>query len=116
METKICTKCKEEKELSFFKKSPKYSKGVVSQCNICVAKYRREFRAKNIELTREIGRREYKNNKEKRNASTQKWRDKNKDYILKYSENYRNLDREKYNKTAKESRERNKEAYRLKRK
>ena len=46
MEKKVCTKCKEEKELSEFKKTKeKYS----GSCNDCISLYFKQYREKNKE-------------------------------------------------------------------
>jgi hypothetical protein len=113
METKICSKCKEEKDIFFFKKASKYNKGVSSVCKVCDAKYRREYRAKNPELSKEKSKIEYYNNKEKRNASARLWKEKNKDYLKIWGENHRNKDRERYNRLAQINREKHREAYNL---
>lgn len=113
METKICTECKEEKELSLFKKAPKCAKGVFSKCKICDAKKRREFRANNLELCRERSKREYYNNKEKRNASSNLWKAKNKERLVEWGKNYRDSNREHYNNLAQKNREKHRESYNL---
>ena len=113
METKICVECKEEKELSLFKKAPTYNKGVFSKCRICDAKNRREFRANNIELCRERARKEYHNNKEKRNASANLWKEKNKARLVEWGKNYRDSNRERYNNLAQKNREKHRDSYNL---
>lgn len=46
MEKKVCSKCKEEKELSEFKKTKeKYS----GSCNDCISLYFKQYREKNKE-------------------------------------------------------------------
>lgn len=47
METKICSKCKIEKDLSEFGKNPDRRIGITSSCKACIKKRNRDYRSRN---------------------------------------------------------------------
>jgi hypothetical protein len=47
MATKICSKCKVEKEYSEFGKNPDRKIGITSSCKLCINKKNRDYRARN---------------------------------------------------------------------
>lgn len=66
---KICSKCKEEKELTEFIKCLRGTFRVHSYCKSCFSKYQKEWRQNNPEKAKEISRNFHKNHKEERLAS-----------------------------------------------
>ena len=60
METKVCTKCREEKPTNDFSPHPTISNGNVSYCKLCVAsislKYYYEHKAERKKYTKSGGR------------------------------------------------------------
>lgn len=102
METKICSKCREEKELSKFNKRREGKGGYNSVCKECVhmyvkqpniAKWNRDYvknwRKENVDRRREVDRAYYQNNK---------------DHILKLKQKQRSKNKTKINKLRKERR------------
>lgn len=96
MTTKVCKKCKEVKPLTSFYKHPKTRDGKFNSCKECVIEENRKYR-KNNPL---YGKRYYQNNKEKqrayrqnnkeaRNAYFKEWRKNNKDKVNATSAKYR---------------------------
>ena len=65
METKICSKCKEEKELCFFGVDKKRNDGLRLHCNDCRKIESLEYRKRNPEKRKETIKKYYENNKEK---------------------------------------------------
>ncbi len=65
METKICSKCKEEKELCFFGVDKKRNDGLRLYCNDCRKIESLEYRKRNPEKRKETIKKYYENNKEK---------------------------------------------------
>jgi hypothetical protein len=102
MEKKICSKCKEEKEVCEFGKRLKNKDGLDNSCKLC-RKYNREL----------------PENKEKIKLRNSLWNNQNKEYFKKYSQNniitqqykknYREKNKEKINEYDKNYRESNKE-------
>lgn len=68
-ETKICTKCKEEKSLNEFGKASKEKSGLKSACKVCCNKY-------------------YEENKERLLNKQKEYYNNNKEYILKRQKQY----------------------------
>ena len=77
MKTKVCTKCKVEKELSEFHKQAKAKDNLQTQCKVCrgekgkayrqipeVKQYRKEYLQKNKEHKKEYDKKRYKQNRE----------------------------------------------------
>ena len=54
METKICTRCEQEKELKEFIKDSRYVKGVRGQCKNCLRELKNERYWRNPEKYRKI--------------------------------------------------------------
>jgi len=107
MQTKICTKCKVEKELSEFNKHKDTKFGVSSICRICAKKYYFQ----NLDKYKIY----HQNGKENRYKTTKIWREKNKEKIAKqrkeYRKKYQQKNKEKIAKQRKEYQELNKEKY-----
>jgi len=74
METKTCTKCKIEKELSFFRKTYKWYKNT---CKACELEYARDYYRKRKAENRQKCSEYYKRNKDKVNDRKKKYSDKN---------------------------------------
>lgn len=91
MEKKICSKCKQEKELCEFQKNKYSNDGYRSECSECskvskklkpktiINEYHKNFREKNRETIAEKQRKYYSNNKEKENQRVKKYREENKE-------------------------------------
>lgn len=82
---KICASCKEEKELSGFKKNAKCKGGVVGKCKVCVNTYQKGWRMANPNHP-----------KGNRSEVRARYYDKNKEDILECSKTYRENNLPKY--------------------
>jgi superfamily II helicase len=65
METKICTKCKKNKELSHFNKSSNSKYGYIYWCKSCIKDINKLRNKINQEQNKEYWKSYYQNNKEK---------------------------------------------------
>jgi hypothetical protein len=92
MKTKICGKCKEEKDICFFGRDKKTKDGLKWSCNEC-----RKLESK---LYRE-------NNKEKRSETLKKFYEKNKEKELLRFKTYRENNKEKRKETIQKSNKKN---------
>ena len=102
--TKICTKCKQEKELSEFSIRDIKRQYYKSHCKNCDRLYRQE-NAEAIRIKRKI----YDNkNKEKIRASDKEYRRNNSDKIKEYSKEHYEKNKEKIREQKKKYREENK--------
>lgn len=112
METKVCKKCGEEKELSEFYKYKISKDGFYSSCKKCNNVMNYNSRKKKPELYKKINKRwkdknknyfynyrklYWKDNKERLTILNKRWREQNKQYIKKYSKNYRKNNKERKN-------------------
>ena len=102
METKKCSKCKEEKPESaeYFVRSKKGKNGLAASCKDCTRKYREQ-------------------NKERIRTTAKKYSEENKEKINAHSKEYRKLNKEKrieYDKRPEELKEKVKEAPKKERK
>jgi hypothetical protein len=90
MQTKNCTKCREERPLLEFRKQKDGKHGVTSHCKICDKKYYQEnkesikLKSKNYcleypEKKKESDRKYYQSHKEQSRISRKKWRDEHKE-------------------------------------
>jgi hypothetical protein len=87
MEKKICSKCKEEKEICEFNKKSISNKGIQyykSRCKLCQSEDDKIKRDKNPEKYKSW----YDNNREKRNKWRSEYYQKNKEKILNQNKNY----------------------------
>jgi len=80
METKVCTKCEEEKKLTDFNKMSKVKCGVRSYCRECQKIESKKYRLEN---------------KEKIKDYNTKWNEENQEYYKKYFEEYYIINYEK---------------------
>ena len=79
MKTKICSKCKIEKEICEFRKDRTKKDGMYPSCKHCKLIWRRE----NKDLTNDANRRSKKNNKDKVTKYNSEYQKKNRDRINK---------------------------------
>jgi len=104
METKICCKCKETKNLKLFSRNKNKTDGYHNQCKLCIKelyilnkdkrqKYFQEWRSNNRNKHLEYNRIYYKNNINSQKSRTRvyKKKRKNTDVVFKLTENSRNL-------------------------
>ena len=91
METKICTKCGEEKPVTeeYFNKSNKYIDGYTYYCKVCISGYKKQYYQKNKDKLKSKTKTYEKNNKAKIAEYKRIYRQKNKSKLLKYFEQYR---------------------------
>jgi hypothetical protein len=105
MEKKICSKCKEEKELCEFSKSSNRKDGYQSQCKNC----KKEWKLNNREHVLEYNKNYNQKNKEKLNGYKKKWEQSNSKQISNFQKNYREKNKEKLNEYQKKWKESNSE-------
>jgi hypothetical protein len=72
-ETKICSKCGEEKSVENFVKDSGKKDGYYPSCRVCKKKYIEENRDK----IRDVGKKYHDKNRDKRNYYSHEWREKN---------------------------------------
>lgn len=65
LETKVCSKCGEEKNITLFSKSSRSKDGHITQCKICRSKIELEYRLLNKEKVKKRRKTYYENNKKK---------------------------------------------------
>ena len=113
LKTKICSVCKEEKDLSMFNKNKRSKTGVKSECKKCtkarrerdkdkIKEYSKKYYNANAEELRRKTREYHYANREERIQKTKEWKIKNKDKVINYrinnkekSREYRRRNREK---------------------
>lgn len=111
METKVCSKCKEDKKVCEFSNSKSSKDGLLYCCKKCnnerSKKYRKEnpekvleqqrkWRFENPEWVNEINRKNYiKKGKKYHSNRRKKWLEKNSEKIKEYRENYKSRKRER---------------------
>lgn len=93
-ETKICTKCGQEKRLTEFYSGVSYARGICTRCKACIKAYSKRYQEMNREQQREYDRRYKKRHRQKilekaRKASrTEEGRKKRRLYWLKNKEKF----------------------------
>ena len=65
-QTKVCTKCGEEKGLGGFHKNKNGKFGVTPICKVCQSEYHKQYRQENRERLREYNKQYHKENRQKR--------------------------------------------------
>lgn len=90
-ETKLCSFCHKEKEISCFRKSGKYYRG---ECKQCEKEKHYLYVEKNREKINKKIRENYRQDKEKRNISQRIYREQNEDKIKKQRKEYYNNHKE----------------------
>jgi len=96
MTTKICTKCRKEKDISCFCKSHRSKDGIKHRCKSCDNEYARaeykkdptkkkahsvKWHNENKEKVKDIVKKSYMKHRERRRAGEKKWRSENKEKI-----------------------------------
>jgi flagellar biosynthesis GTPase FlhF len=105
MEKKVCSKCKEEKEVCEFSKSSNRKDGYQSQCKNC----KKEWKLNNREHVLEYNKNYNQKNKEKLNGYKKKWKQSNSKQISNFQKNYKEKNKEKLSKYQKKWKESNSE-------
>lgn len=85
MQTKICSKCKEEKEVCEFYNNKGKFDGKRPECKVCSNKQSSLYSQKNKEKVNFIKQKYVNNNKEKVKQSKKEWFNKNPDYQKEWS-------------------------------
>jgi hypothetical protein len=88
METKVCSKCKEEKKVCEFGKNNQKKDGLYSSCKVCVNYRVKIYKKENPEKVKKTKQKHYLNNKEKYSKLNKKRRDENPEYTVIYSKLY----------------------------
>ena len=96
MQTKVCTKCGEEKPATteYFFKDKRGKYGIAARCKECCLAYQRAI------YTSEKGRRRYLARKDKHYAAVQRWREANKTKVDAYNKKHRASEKAKATKAA----------------
>lgn len=81
METKKCSKCGIEKEISEFRKYKSYHR---SECKSCTKEYNKLYREKNVDKIREYRKKYNKEHKEEIKIMNKKYREEHKEEIKEY--------------------------------
>tara|TARA_R110000868_G_scaffold4895_11_gene30503 strand:+ start:2001 stop:2798 length:798 start_codon:yes stop_codon:yes gene_type:complete len=127
METKICKKCKEEKEICEFNIRKNRKSGYLSWCISCDKIYKKEYYENNVDKIKKNRKNRYtnnidkvkeynENNKERIIVERQKYYKKNKEFFIKKSTEYYNNNTEKIKEKRKEYYNNNTEKIKEKRK
>ena len=109
METKVCTKCKEEKELSEFYKNKSKKCGLERGCKSCKAVYDKEYSKNNKEKIKQRGRDYREKNKDKLKERRKKYHEANKETENKKSSEYYAKNKEKISLQSKHYRNKNRD-------
>lgn len=88
METKVCSKCNIEKEISEFYKRKESKDGFSSYCRGCKKISAEQYKEKNPDKVKQSKRNEYLRNLEKYRNRNKKYRDENQDYTKNYQKTY----------------------------
>lgn len=88
METKICSKCGEEKTLDMFSKQKTTKDGLRSWCKECFKEYNKKYSEKNKDKIKECKKKYSEGNKDKINKYHKKYREENKNKINEYHKQY----------------------------
>ena len=84
MEKKVCTKCKEEKDVTEFNSSR-------NQCKLCRKEYDKEYNQNNKENIKKRKKEYYQNNKEKFKERHRGYKKNNRERVKKLNANYQKL-------------------------
>lgn len=106
---KVCTKCKEEKNLTEFSKHKITKDGLCHKCKSCCKKHNKKHYQANKEKTKEYNKKYRKANKERIKERKKKYYQANKEYWKEYQENNKEKIKEYEKKYHKKYREANKE-------
>lgn len=97
METKVCSKCDEEKELTEFSKCKNSKDGLNYKCKKCHNDFMKTHYSLHKEESKEKHRLKYIRDKKKIRAKHKEWNDSNKDYMISYRKKYEKLHKIKRN-------------------
>jgi hypothetical protein len=97
METKICSKCKEEKDVCEYNKITSNKSGLRSECKLCRKKQKKIFYQNNKLKILENKKKYYSENKIEIIKKSIDYRDKNRQSIKNYKKNYYSLNKTKFN-------------------
>lgn len=118
-QTKVCTKCGEEKGLEGFHKKKSGKFGVRADCKVCCSGYYKQYRQENKERLLESNKQYRQENKEKLQELKEQYFQKNRERILEYHRQYYKQHRREYHRQySKQYRQENREkklAYKAKR-
>jgi hypothetical protein len=109
METKVCKKCGEEKNISEFYLDKTTKDGKRSSCKVCMSLYDKNWKKNNPDKMLNLSRKYYSENKELVNSKSRKWREKNKDSEIIRNREWKKVNEEKVKESQKIWREKNKE-------
>jgi hypothetical protein len=106
MEKKVCSKCKEEKEVCEFGKRKDSKDGLSRECKSCINGYFKKYSQSSN--TKEYKKKYRETNKEKKKESDKKYREENKEKINQKLREWRKSNKEKLKKYYNKSKETNK--------
>jgi hypothetical protein len=89
MEKKVCSKCKEEKEVCEFSKRKDTKDGHRNECKVCVKGYHKVWRTQNPNKYPEYNKQFIIDNPEARKKIIKKYKEKNKEKIKNYNRQWR---------------------------
>jgi hypothetical protein len=93
MEKKVCSKCKEEKEVCEFGKRKDSKDGLSRECKSCSKLWKLNNRERVLEYNKNYNQK----NKEKLNGYKKKWKQSNFEQISNFQKNYKKKNKEKLN-------------------
>lgn len=102
-QTKICSRCREDKPLSDFYKSKKERLGVMSHCKACDKEKGKKYYAENSDAVRERSNANKRADPEKHKAQNKRWYENNKDANYKRSKAWRLANPERHREFTKNS-------------
>ena len=94
MQTKICSKCKEEKEVCEFNIRKNRKSGFTSQCKLCICENAKKYREINSDLIKSRKKLYHNKNREEINKKAKEWREKNLEKTLQQKKDYYKENRE----------------------
>jgi hypothetical protein len=109
MKTKICTKCKVERDITEFHKNKNNKDGLTSNCKICAINRSKEYREKNLEKVNERYKVYREKNLEKEKERYKEYREKNLEKEIERNKKYRYENHDKFKLSCKKSKQKNKE-------
>jgi hypothetical protein len=96
METKICSKCKEEKDVCEFQKDSSKKGGYYSSCRDCVRVRTKDYITKNYVKVKDGKKKYYEKNKENISKKNSDYRKLNREELIEYSKKYYVENKEKF--------------------
>jgi len=111
MQTKVCTKCGEEKELTEFYKKKDGKFGVASFCKVCANAYYKQYYQENRESLIEYQKHYHQKNRESKLQYHRQYYQKNRESLSGYYRQYRQENREARREQQKQYRQENREYF-----